>query len=278
MENIESLKFKHVDDALTIEGIPLSIKLFLNQIHELKLSQSITYSSQSNDITLKQMIDDIIENHFSGKDTPKNKKPKVEEIDTKNENTEPFQTKSNDENNDDVIQIISDDDNDNDDTKPLLIPKSISTSVINHLIHFKEKLPKPVKLTTEFIQYLNEIIQSMEDKLNYYMKQIEIILKNIRILYEDLKIEKSKQLKLEVDKLENIPIVSLFICIIFNIVKETIIIIITCNINAIIKNYFIISFILYIFVFNIKYEEELKNLSKMWQDTQKERVDNVSKK
>ncbi|OUM64582.1 hypothetical protein PIROE2DRAFT_8574, partial [Piromyces sp. E2] len=161
-ENIESLKFKHVDDALSIESIPLCIKLFLNQINELKLSQNITYPTELRDIPLEKMIDDIIEYNFKGNDTKPN------------------------------------------------------------------KLPKSVKLTTEFIQFLNDIIQLMEDKLNYYMKQIEIILKNIRILYEDLKIEKSKQLKLEVDKLENIPI----------------------------------------------YEEELKNLSKMWQDTQKERVDN----
>ncbi|ORX52265.1 hypothetical protein BCR36DRAFT_411705 [Piromyces finnis] len=228
-ENIDSLKFRHIDGALSNEDISLAIKLFLNKINELKLNQSIIYSSQSKNISLKSIIDDIIENYFNETNI------KIEKISTAETiNTKPdiIYTLKESNYNGDAIQVINDDDNNNDDTKTLNIPKSISTAVVNHLNYFKGKLPKQIKLTTEFIQYLNDVKDLMEDKLNYYIKQIEIILKNIGILYDDLKIEKSKRLKLEVDKLENIPI----------------------------------------------YEEELKNLSKIWQDTQKEKVDNAYNK
>ncbi|ORX81918.1 hypothetical protein BCR32DRAFT_244537 [Anaeromyces robustus] len=227
-ENMDSLKYKHIDEALTLEDIPLLLKTFFKYIDVLKLKQNITYVNKIiENLDLKDIIDNIIEYSFN----QNNVENENNEIETKKKAiTNKVDANDNDEikeNNNETPLIKN-----NDDTIPINIPNFILSSVINNLKNFKEKLPKSIKLTTEFIEFLNDIINLMKDKLEQYQKQIYILLKNIRLLYEDLKIEKSKQLKLEIDKLEYLPI----------------------------------------------YEEELKNLSQMWQDTQKERVDNLMSK
>jgi len=215
-ENIDSLKFQHIDDALSIDSIPLSIKSFLDKINELKLRQVILYpSNPQKEISFKKIIDDIIESYFDyneDDDTNKeNQQSTIEIINLDDDGDDGNGAIEHQNNNKSEKNCNKDHDPENcDDTKPHSIPKSISTIVVKLLKQFKEKLPKPIKLTTEFIQFLDDIIELMDNKLNQYIQQIEILLKNIRILYEDLKIDKSKQLKLEADKLENIPVVSLF--------------------------------------------------------------------
>lgn len=79
----------------------------------------------------------------------------------------------------------------------------------NHLKKYREILSNNnIKVTTQLLEQITNIINIMKDKLEYFNIQLSTIINNIKILYIELEIEKEKQIPLQ-NNLEKIEIVNI---------------------------------------------------------------------